>query len=152
VEAEAFDIVEGNMCGTDMRGADAPPRSETLSRTKGLRRNLGDLRPGRAAFGCAGPRREGVESTPSMNGHEESDLPIVATKPTNKAGQPVAELVERRGGTEGNADQHATRRAQYRGSVTRVLGRVRQSIAVTRPRWEPYAGKPHVRICAGGPG
>ena len=22
--------------------------------------------------------------------------------------------------------------------------------AVTHPRWEPYAGKPHVRICAGG--
>lgn len=24
------------------------------------------------------------------------------------------------------------------------------SFAVTHPRWEPYAGKPHVRICAGG--
>jgi group II intron reverse transcriptase/maturase len=24
--------------------------------------------------------------------------------------------------------------------------------AVTHPRWEPYAGKPHVRICAGGAG
>ena len=23
-------------------------------------------------------------------------------------------------------------------------------VAVTHPRWEPYAGKPHVRICAGG--
>ena len=22
--------------------------------------------------------------------------------------------------------------------------------AVTHPRWEPYAGKPHVRFCAGG--
>lgn len=26
----------------------------------------------------------------------------------------------------------------------------RQRFAVTHPRWEPYAGKPHVRICAGG--
>ena len=25
-----------------------------------------------------------------------------------------------------------------------------QLFAVTHPRWEPYAGKPHVRICAGG--
>jgi RNA-directed DNA polymerase len=25
-----------------------------------------------------------------------------------------------------------------------------QRFAVTHPRWEPYAGKPHVRICAGG--
>jgi RNA-directed DNA polymerase len=26
----------------------------------------------------------------------------------------------------------------------------RQRFAVTHPRWEPYAGKPHVRLCAGG--
>src|SRR6516162_4218783 len=25
-----------------------------------------------------------------------------------------------------------------------------ERFAVTHPRWEPYAGKPHVRICAGG--
>jgi len=42
-EAEAVDNVEGNMDGTDMRGAGALPRSETPSRTKGTRRNLGDL-------------------------------------------------------------------------------------------------------------
>jgi hypothetical protein len=33
-EAEAFSVAEGNMCGTAMRGADALPRSKTLSRTK----------------------------------------------------------------------------------------------------------------------
>ena len=27
-----------------------------------------------------------------------------------------------------------------------------QRFAVKHPRWEPYAGKPHVRICAGGAG
>jgi hypothetical protein len=27
-----------------------------------------------------------------------------------------------------------------------------QRFAVKHPRWEPYAGKPHVRICAGGTG
>ena len=25
-----------------------------------------------------------------------------------------------------------------------------QRFAVRHPRWEPYAGKPHVRFCAGG--
>ena len=60
-EAETVRNVEGNMCGAVMRGADALPRSETLSRTKGSRRNLGDLRPDRAAVGCTGPRREGEE-------------------------------------------------------------------------------------------
>ena len=41
-EAETVSNVEGNMCGTAMRGADALPRSKTPSRTKGSRRNLGD--------------------------------------------------------------------------------------------------------------
>ena len=44
-EAEAVDTAEGNMCGAAMRGADALPWSKTLSRTKGMRRNLGDLTP-----------------------------------------------------------------------------------------------------------
>ena len=60
-EAETVRNVEGNMSGTAMRGAGALPWSETPSRTKGSRRNLGDLRLGRAAGGCAGPRREGEE-------------------------------------------------------------------------------------------
>ena len=48
-EAEAVDIVEGNMCGPAMRGSIAQPWSKTLSRTKGACRNLGDLAFGRAA-------------------------------------------------------------------------------------------------------
>jgi hypothetical protein len=47
-EAEAVDIAEGNMCGPVMRGSIAQPWSKTLSRTKGRRRNLGDLAFGRA--------------------------------------------------------------------------------------------------------
>jgi hypothetical protein len=43
VGAEAVHMVEGNMCGTAMRGADALPGSMATSRTKGARRNLGDL-------------------------------------------------------------------------------------------------------------
>jgi group II intron reverse transcriptase/maturase len=62
-----------------------------------------------------------------MNGHEKSDPIVVAMKPVNKAGQPVAEPVERRVGTKGNADQHNTRRAQNRESVTQALARVRQA-------------------------
>jgi RNA-directed DNA polymerase len=62
-----------------------------------------------------------------MHGHEKSDPAIVAKRPTNKAGQPVAEPVERRAGTEGNAGQQSTRRAQDRESVSQALGRVRQA-------------------------
>jgi RNA-directed DNA polymerase len=84
-----------------------------------------------------------------MHGHEKSDPAIVAGKPANKAERSAAELVEPRAGTEGNAGQQSTRRTQSRESVSQALGRIR-SFAVTHPRWEPYAGKPHVRICAGG--
>ena len=62
-----------------------------------------------------------------MNGGEKSDPAIVAGKPTNKAGQPVAETVERRAGAEGNADQHSTYRTQNRDRVNQALDRVRQA-------------------------
>jgi len=42
-EAEPVISVEGNMCGTVMRGAVAPPGSKATSRRKGTRRNLRDL-------------------------------------------------------------------------------------------------------------
>src|SRR5687767_498944 len=62
-----------------------------------------------------------------MHGREKSDPAIVARKPTNEAGRPVAEPVERRAGAEGNADQQSTRRAQDRVSVSQALGRVRRA-------------------------
>src|SRR6201984_3230036 len=71
-----------------------------------------------------------------MNGHEKSDPAIVAVKPANKAeGPPVArpagekhaaEPVERRAGTEGNADQQSTRQTQSRVSVSQALERIRK--------------------------
>ena len=41
--AETVINVEGDMCGAAMRGAVALPGSKATSRTKGSRRNLGDL-------------------------------------------------------------------------------------------------------------
>jgi hypothetical protein len=43
VGAESFYSLEGNMCGTAMRGADALPGSKATSRAKGSHRKLGDL-------------------------------------------------------------------------------------------------------------
>src|SRR5437588_867346 len=60
------------------------------------------------------------------HGGGKSDSAIVATKPTNKAGQPAAEPVEPRAGTKGNASQQSTRRTQDRESVTQALERIRQ--------------------------
>src|SRR5690349_12997861 len=62
-----------------------------------------------------------------MHGRGKSDSAIVARKPTNKAGRPAAEPVERRAEAEGNAGQQRTRRAQNRESVTQALDRVRQA-------------------------
>ena len=62
-----------------------------------------------------------------MHDHEESDSAIVAKNPANKVGLPAAEQEERRAGTEGNPDQHSTRRAQDRESVSHALARIRQA-------------------------
>ena len=59
--AEGFHSLEGNMCGTVMRGADALPGSKATSRAKGSHRNLGDLGSDRNGIAVAGPRREGEE-------------------------------------------------------------------------------------------
>uniref|UniRef100_A0A1I9YEP9 Uncharacterized protein n=1 Tax=Paraburkholderia sprentiae WSM5005 TaxID=754502 RepID=A0A1I9YEP9_9BURK len=47
-----------------------------------------------------------------MNGREKSDSAVVAMKPANKAGEPVAERAEPGAGTEGNTGQPHTHRAQ----------------------------------------
>src|SRR5665811_972994 len=71
---------------------------------------------------------------------DRSDSAIVAAKPTNKAGRPAAEPVERRAGTEGNAGQHSTRRAQYRESVSQALGHIRQIAKRALRRQTPEVG------------
>ncbi|WP_449288642.1 maturase [Mesorhizobium cantuariense] len=62
-----------------------------------------------------------------MNDPEKSDFGIVAVKPTNKAGRPVAELVERRPGTKGNAEQQRMHRTQGRDRMSQSLDRVRKA-------------------------
>ena len=62
-----------------------------------------------------------------MDDREKSDAVVVAMKLTNKAGQPVAELAERRTATERNASEQSTCRTQGRASVSQALDRVRQA-------------------------
>src|SRR6476660_8797216 len=150
--AEGFHSLEGNMCGTATRGADALPGSKATSRAKGSHRNLGGLASGRQDLRERdGPHREGEEPKPMMHGHEKSDSVIVAVKPTNKAEQPAAEesahgptaaeSVEPRTGTKGNAVQQSTCRAQNRMSVSQALERIRQ-VAKARKK-ERFTGLFH---------
>ena len=106
-----------------------------------------------------GPHREGEEPKPMMHGREKSDLVIVAMKPANKARK------ARRGGVCGGGrsgvggakggGQGEYAPAQHvldpePGSRDKRAGAYTATFAVTHPRWEPHAGKPHVRIWAGG--
>src|SRR6266550_8132667 len=62
-----------------------------------------------------------------MHRPEESDRPVVSMKRPNKAGQPAAEDVERRGLVKGNALQRDMHRIQGRARVKQALGRIRQA-------------------------
>jgi hypothetical protein len=81
-----------------------------------------------------------------MHGHEKSDSAIVAVKPANKVERSAAEPVEPRAETKGNVGQQSTRRTQSRISVSKGAGSHTANRCRRYPRWEPYAGKPHVRI------
>jgi hypothetical protein len=91
-----------------------------------------------------------------MHGRGKSSLAIVAVKPANKA-EPksvaAAESVERRAGAEGKGEPASTCRAQNRvNTCCLMLASMRQAARLdsSYPRWEPYAGKLQVRVCAGG--
>src|SRR5215472_17498251 len=76
-----------------------------------------------------------------MHEPEESDSVVVAGKPANKVERSTAEPVEPRTETKGNADQHSTRRAQDRESVSQALGRVR--MAARQRRKEKFTSLLH---------
>ena len=60
-----------------------------------------------------------------MHEREKSDSAIVAGKPANSGGQPSLELVERRAGAKGNADQGGMLRTPSREGMSHGLARVR---------------------------
>ena len=59
--------------------------------------------------------------------------------------------LHRRGDRDTTTWARLTKLADYYLPLPRILHPwPEQRFAVTHPRWEPYAGKPHVRFCAGG--
>jgi group II intron reverse transcriptase/maturase len=62
-----------------------------------------------------------------MHEGRKSDVSVVVMKPVNEAAQAAEELVERRGMTEGNADQQSTPRTPSRTNVTQALNRIRRT-------------------------
>src|SRR6266851_1465809 len=80
---------------------------------------------------------------------EKSDPAVVAVKLANKAERSAAESVEPRAGTEGNAGQHSTCRAQYRVSVSPALERIRHVRRQT-PEVGAVCGKAARTVLCGG--
>ena len=90
-----------------------------------------------------------LEPKPMMHGHEKSDSAIVAMKPPNKAGATGGGGGGAKGGGQG--EREPMPHVPDTGPGTRVTGAgARTEGRAARrhhPRWEPYAGKPHVRLC-----
>jgi hypothetical protein len=133
-EAETVWTVEGNMCGTARRGADALPGSVTRSCTKGRRRNLGGLivvrsrvKRSRTAPGSSD------EQQSAMYGYEESDGCVVPRKLPNKAGvMLVAEVVEGRHPVKERASD-APRTGHCAGIVCRGIALPTRRCCMGRP-------------------
>jgi hypothetical protein len=70
--AESFYSLEGNMCGTATRGADALPGSKATSRAKGSHRKLGGLVSG---------RQRRVSGTVPIVGVDSADGVVVLAAP-----------------------------------------------------------------------
>src|SRR6476619_8576627 len=82
---------------------------------------------------------------------EESDRTILSMNQTNKEERSSAEPGEKRVRAKENIVQPNTNPTQSGERVSQGLSGVRvATLLVTHPRWEPYAGKPLVRFCAGG--
>ena len=83
-----------------------------------------------------------------MHEREKSGLAVVAMKPTNKAERSAAELGSQgRGRGECGPAQHGP--GTEPGNRVTGVGMHTASFAAKHPRWEPYAGKPLVLLCAG---
>ena len=157
--AEGSHLLEGNMCGTVCEVL-TPCRGQRPHHVQRDRIGTWEARvwPSDVAW-RDGPHREGEEPKPMMHGHEKSDLVIVAVKPTNKARKAPCGGVCR-GGRSGVGGAKGGGQGEYApakhvldsepGSRVTGAGADTATCAVTHPRQEPYAGKPHVRIWAGG--
>ena len=107
-EAEAVENVEGNMCGTAMRGAVALPESQTPSRGTGARRNLGDLGPPAAATAVPGRGGKLNRATPPRKARGVGRLHSTGEASNNADhNTSAAESVEGRRPVEGKTNRSA---------------------------------------------
>jgi len=107
----------------------------------------------REASGVPRPEKERGRSAKAQSHNadthapEESDRTILSMNQTNKEERSSAEPGEKRVRAKENIVQPNTNPTQSGERVSQGLSGVRVATPlVTHPRWEPYAGKPLVRI------
>ena len=152
--AEVVQRAEGNMSGAVMRGTAALPGSETNSRTKGSRRNLGDLLSPVAAQAASGRGGKLNRAKPPRKAGGVGRLHSTDEAP-NKAdhvggGGCGGKAAGRGEGKLRRMTRHVTEAASLRAGGAGPF-RSRTPVAFD-PRQEPGAGKPHAGICGGGAG
>ena len=138
-EAETVRNVEGNMCGPVMRGADALPWSKTTSRTKGSRRNLGDLVWPAVAAAIPGRGRK-ARSRSCRGTGEESDEPRSTGEAPEQGRDERRRRVWREGGSVGGmADDEGCAGHRTGPSIHITAASLRIGAADQRPRSPDHA-------------
>jgi hypothetical protein len=86
-----------------------------------------------------------------MYGHEKSDPAHSSWEADEQSGAIRCGVGGAKGGDQGEcAPTRHVLDTQSRLSVPHGVGSHTATYCRQHPRWEPYAGKPHVRSCAGG--
>ena len=119
---------EGNTTrGRYREPSNGPARSKTRDTCGTFLRENREIPPLPTADGVVGRTGKAHGRTPVMYDAGKSDRPVVSTKSPNKAGQPAAEAMEKRGLAKGNTGEQNVPRTQSRQSAPSALERVRQA-------------------------
>ena len=141
---------EGNMTrGRYREPSNGPARSKTRDTCGTFLRENREIPTSPTTDGVVGRTGKAHGRTPVMYDVGKSDRPVLSTKSPNKAGQPAAEAMEKRGLAKGNTGEQNALRTQCRQGAHSALERVRQPRR-QNPRQEPSAVAPLAGICAGG--
>ncbi len=135
------------MCGPVMRGADALPWSKTTSRTKGSRRNLGDLVWPAVAAAIPGRGRK-ARSRSCRGTGEESDEPRSTGEAPEQGRDERRRRVWREGGSVGGmADDEGCAGHRTGPSIHITAASLRIGAADQRPRSPDHARPPAGARC-----
>jgi hypothetical protein len=127
--------------GRHREPSNGPARSKTRDTCATFLRENREIPTSPTADGVVGRTGKAHGRTPVMYDAGKSDRPVLSTKSPNKAGQPAAEAMEKRGLAKGNTGEQNAPRTQCRQGAHSALERVRQPRR-QNPRQEPSAVAP----------